>query len=507
MIPLTDLRSALDDPELLGPSMPGDSYLPMRVLLIAAMGEPLTDAERVVFQELTQREREPLRRVDELVVVKGRRAGGSHAMGKVMLPYLAGLCRWPSLTGGERGVLLVLAQDQHTADQVLDYAEDAFRASPMLSTLVESRVARTLRLNNGIDIEVRAADRRRLRGLTYIAIVADEIAHWPTGEYSANPDTKILNSIRPGLGTTRGPLFMISSPYAKRGELWSVYKRDFGADGDPAILVAQGASRVFNSELPQSLVDREYEKDPASAAAEYGAEFRADIASFIDIELIESLVDRRVAVRAPVSGVRYECFADLSSGTAQDSSAAAIIHREDDGIIVDLLYEKRPKFQANVAIDEICGICSTYRIREVVGDRYSVGYTTDRFDANGIYYRVTKHDTSTLYRECLPYLSSGRVRLLDNKRAIAQFASLERKTSPGGKDQISHPSGGHDDLSNCIAGAIAEAGSSRGEMCISDSAIESIKNMSYDGSDIVRPSQVMWSDPGRTYGSYQKTDI
>jgi hypothetical protein len=44
-------------------------------------------------------------------------------------------------------------------------------------------------------------------------------------------------------------------------------------------------------------------------------------------------------------------------------------------------------------------------------------------------------------------------------------------------------------------------------MCISDSAIESIKNMSYDGSDIVRPSQVMWSDPGRTYGSYQKTDI
>jgi hypothetical protein len=149
MIPLTSLRAALEDPELLGGSMPGETFLPMRALLLAAMGEALTDAERQVFRELTQREREPLRRVDELVIVKGRRSGGSLAMGKVIAPYLAGLCRWPKLVGGERGVLLVLAQDQRTADQVLGYAEDAFRASPMLSALVESRILRTLRLTNG----------------------------------------------------------------------------------------------------------------------------------------------------------------------------------------------------------------------------------------------------------------------------------------------------------------------------------------------------------------------
>jgi len=125
MIKNIDLRAALDDPNLLGGSMPGDTFLPMRTLLIAAMGEELIDAERVVFQQVTGSIREPLRHVDELVIVKGRRSGGSLAMGKVIIPYLAGLCRWPSLTGGERGILLVLAQDQKTADQIREFLKQA----------------------------------------------------------------------------------------------------------------------------------------------------------------------------------------------------------------------------------------------------------------------------------------------------------------------------------------------------------------------------------------------
>ena len=45
-----------------------------------------------------------------------------------------------------------------------------------------------------------------------------------------------LNAVRPGLATTSGPLFMISSPYARRGELWRTYNKHFGPDGDPSIL-------------------------------------------------------------------------------------------------------------------------------------------------------------------------------------------------------------------------------------------------------------------------------
>jgi hypothetical protein len=80
------LREALDDRQLLGNELTGDSWLPWRALLLASMGEPLTDSERDLFRKLTQRDHEPHVRVEEMVVVKGRRAGGSSATGKALIP-------------------------------------------------------------------------------------------------------------------------------------------------------------------------------------------------------------------------------------------------------------------------------------------------------------------------------------------------------------------------------------------------------------------------------------
>jgi hypothetical protein len=53
--------------------------------------------------------------------------------------------------------------------------------------------------------------------------------------------------------------------------------------------------------------------------------------------------------------------------------------------------------------------------------------------------------------------TSGRARLLDNKRLTTQFASLERRTSPIGKDRVDHGPGGHDDLCNSAAGSLVAA--------------------------------------------------
>jgi hypothetical protein len=64
MIPRVPLREALSDPNLLGTAITGDSWRSWRTLLIAAMGEPLTEDERATFRALTGRDREPLQRVD-----------------------------------------------------------------------------------------------------------------------------------------------------------------------------------------------------------------------------------------------------------------------------------------------------------------------------------------------------------------------------------------------------------------------------------------------------------
>jgi hypothetical protein len=59
----TNLRKALSDPHLLGNSLPGDTWKPWRTLLIAAMGEELTEDERAIFKQMTGREQEPGERV------------------------------------------------------------------------------------------------------------------------------------------------------------------------------------------------------------------------------------------------------------------------------------------------------------------------------------------------------------------------------------------------------------------------------------------------------------
>jgi hypothetical protein len=110
MTPFVTMRRALSDTHLLGGALGGDSWLAWRVLLIAAMGEPLTDEERAIFAKLTGREREPGVRIDELWCVIGRRGGKSRAIA-ALLVYLATMVDYCSqLVLGERGVVLCLAR-------------------------------------------------------------------------------------------------------------------------------------------------------------------------------------------------------------------------------------------------------------------------------------------------------------------------------------------------------------------------------------------------------------
>jgi hypothetical protein len=103
MTPTISIRDALNDPALLGSTLSGPSWEAWRTLLIAAMGEALTDDERTLFTTLTGRQQEPLQRVEELCVIAGRRGGKSRAMSTLAV-YIASLCKHP-LVHGETGVL------------------------------------------------------------------------------------------------------------------------------------------------------------------------------------------------------------------------------------------------------------------------------------------------------------------------------------------------------------------------------------------------------------------
>jgi hypothetical protein len=437
---------------LLGSVLAGDSWRSWRCLMIAAMGEALTDDERAIFTSLTGRAREPLQRVEELAAVVGRRGGKSRAMATLAC-YLASLCSH-NLVRGETGILLCIAPDQRQAGIVLGYAEAALQQSPILRQLISGRSNDALTLTNGINIEVRASSFRRLRGPTYVAVIADEAAFWYSDEFSASADTEILNAVRPGLATTGGPLIIASSPYAKRGVLYETHKRHYGNHGDPLILVAQGTSREFNPSLAQSVVDRALERDHAAASAEYLAEFRSDIESFVSREAVEACITLGVRERAPLPDIRYAAFTDPSGGSA-DSFTLAIGHRQDDVVVVDAVREVRPPFSPENVVGEFCALLKNYRISSVQGDKYAGIWPVEQFARHEIKYEQSAKPKSELYQAVLPRLNSGTVDLLDHPRAIAQLCSLERRTARGGRDSIDHAPGAHDDLANAVAGVVA----------------------------------------------------
>lgn len=457
MKPLVTMREALDDPQLLGGALPGESWLAWRTLLIGSAGEALTGEERLLFTALTGRESEPLELVEELWAIVGRRGGKTRAAG-TLAAYVGALCDHREyLAPGERGVIPILAADKEQAGKAFDHARGILEHSPVLCQELDGEpTSDTIRLTTNVDITVKTASFRTVRGITAVAAVCDEVAFWMTADHSANPDTAILDALRPSLATTGGPLMVISSPYAKRGELYKAFRRDHGAAGDRLVLVAKGPSRSFNPTLKQSVVDRAFAKDAVAASAEYGGEFRDDVSGFVTTEVVEACVDHGVTERPPRVGATYKAFVDPSGGSA-DSFTLAISHRDGDAAVLDAVRERKPPFSPEATTADFCELLKAYGITEVTGDRYAGEYPREQFRKHGIEYVVADRTRSELYRDLLPVLNSGQADLLDLPVLQAQLVGLERRVSRGGKEQIDHAPGGHDDVANAVAGAIALA--------------------------------------------------
>jgi hypothetical protein len=453
MKPKVTMRRALADPQLFGNVLVGDSWFLWRVMLIASMGEPLEPDELEAFKAVSGRTSSPECRIDEGAFIIGRRGGKDRAT-SVLVAYLAGLCDHSDvLVPGETGTCIVFAPDLRQAKVQLNYVEGVFRSSPLLGPLVEGRVGDVLTLSTGIVIETRGADYRRLRGMTAIAAVASEVAFFFTDQDHANADAELLNAVRPALSTTHGPLILISSPHSQRGELFEMWRWYYGQD-DPHVLVALGASRTFNSTLSEAYINRALEKDPIKARSDYLCEWRTDVGALLCREAVESVVSTGVLERPPLDSIVYFGFADMASGSGDDSAALAIAHREDGAVVLDLVREVRPKFSPEQVVAEFAQLMKRYRCSMVTSDRWAPGFTREAFARHDITHMPSTKTASELFIEPLPRINSREVSLIDDQRLHSQLISLERSVAKCGRDSISAMPGQHDDVACAAAGAI-----------------------------------------------------
>jgi len=450
--PLVSMRRALEDPDLFGAILAGPSWATWRVVLIAGMGEALTDEERETWAALTGREREPGERAEELWAIVGRRGGKTRGIA-VLGAYLAALVDYSDiLAPGERASLPIMSASTWQASKAKQYLTGIFATVPALGKLVESETADTISLSTRVDIEIRPASFRTARGGTSCAAIADEAAFWRS-DTSANPDVEILNAVRPSLATTGGLLAVISSPYARRGALWDAYRRDYGPKGDSRVIVVKAASRTMNPSLPASVVDRALERDPAAAAAEYLGEFRTDVEAFIDRAVVEAAVVPGRHELPMVPEVHYYGFVDPSGGS-QDSMTLGIAHREGDCCVLDCIREVRPPFSPQTVVADFAATLRAYGLYRVTGDRWGGEFVREQFREQGIDYAISERPKSDIYKELLPLMNSRRVELLESRTLVSQLCGLERRTARGGRDSIDHAPGQHDDVINAVAGAL-----------------------------------------------------
>ena len=415
---------------------------------------PLGETQDELFRRCTGREGQPETPFREGWLVVGRRGGKSFVVALIAV-FLACFRDYRDyLTPGERGVIMIIAADRRQARVIFRYITALLEGIPMLDRMVERRTAESVDLDNRVSIEVHTCSFRSVRGYTVVAALLDEIAFWRS-EDSANPDAEIVAALRPAMATIPDALLIsLSSPYARRGVLYEAHRRHFGQEGSP-VLVWQADTQTMNPTVPESVIERAYADDPARAAAEYGAEFRSDIETFLDADLLAGLTRAEPRELPPRPDVPYTGFVDPSGGR-HDAFTLAIAHDEGGRVVVDVCRAARAPFDPQSVVAEHAALLKEYGVRTVTGDRYAGAWVEEAFRAHRISYKASELTKSEIYLESLPLFARGALGLPDDRRLLTELTQLERRASRAGRDTVDHPPRGHDDLANAVCGAVVQ---------------------------------------------------
>jgi hypothetical protein len=394
------------------------------------------------------------------VILCGRRSGKSKIAG-LIAAYIAAMSGLEKqLSPGEKGYVACLAPTKQQATIVHSYIKGAL-SSPLLSAEIVEDNKESLTLSNGVVIQTFAGSFRHARGFTLLGAVVDEICFFRHGEECDLTAKELVRALRPALSTIRGSkLIAIGSKYSMDGWAFETWKK-FWAEGDAnasSTLVWDAMTTAMNPTIPQSEIDDAMAEDPESARAEFLNQWREDVAAFLPRSTVEACVIKNRIELLPRPAIGYSAFVDMSGGR-NDDAGLAIAHRPLGGkITVDKVVRYKPPFDPYSVIAAMAKEMDAFGITRCRGDRYSAEFVTRAFRNHRVNYQASEKSKSDLYLEALPLLCGGQIELPDNPILIDQFSNLERRVRAGGKDIVDHPRGGHDDLSNVVAGVAYSVG-------------------------------------------------
>jgi hypothetical protein len=382
--PSFTIVDAMDHPGLFRRWFEGPSWDAWRVILRAAFHLPMSKNEIAIFRAIAGGRAPPKKRVKELWIIAGRRAGKDSAA-SLIAAYTAALFQAGSdrLRPGERALVQLLACDRDQAKVVFGYIRSFFEFLAPLANMIVRQTSNTIELKNVVDITVSTNSHRSTRGRSVLVSIFNECAFYRSEDSAASSDSELYAAVLPSMATLPGSMLIgISSPYRKAGLLYAKFTKHFGQDDD-GCLVIQAPTAVLNPTIDQAIIDKAMEDDPAAARAEWLGEFRDDISGFVDADVVAACVSPGVRELPPVRGIRYFGFVDPSGGSS-DSMTTAIAHREADRVIIDLVRERRPPFSPTDVCLEFSAALRSYNVGSVQSDKYAGSWVVESLAAQGI---------------------------------------------------------------------------------------------------------------------------
>ena len=274
----------------------------------------------------------------------------------------------------------------------------------------------------------------------------------------AKPDTEIYRALKPSTATIPNSLILIlSSPYMQSGLLYDMHKRFYGED-DPETLIWVADTLTMNPTIDRKIIDRAMEMDAEAAEAEWFAQFRKDLSTFLPLEVIEDCIVRGRYELPVMADTRYSAFCDPAGGGGTDAMTLAVGHRDNGVIILDCIRSVNPPFDPFTATEDFAKTLKEYRISTVQGDKYTGEWCSTAFANNGIRYMASDKNKSEIYLSAEPLFSRRQIELLDNKQLYNQLRNLERRTRRGGRDLVDHSLRGSDDIANSVCGVLVILG-------------------------------------------------
>lgn len=426
---------------------PNDTWASWTIFLKGLYGLFLDEDEKCLFSHFTGRETARPEGYLSAACVVGRRGGKS----RIAALIAAYECLWggheKELSKGERGWAFCLGNDRQQSAVVLGYVRALLSLFP---DEIERETSDEIYLRNGTAVGVRTCSFKSVRGYSTIAVVADEIAFW-RDENSANPAEEVITALLPSL-KPNARLISISTPYAKSGYFYNIYKEHFAKDSDELVFVAPTVE--MNPTYSQETINRLIARDEARFRSEFYSEFRSDIENFLGEVLVRGAATRTLSLPDPK--VRYVGHLDPSGGRS-DSMTLGIAHKEGEKVILDRIEERKPPFDPSVIVEEFAGILKLYGCHSVTSDRYSGEWCAEAFRKKGIFVSVSDLVTSDIYLEGQALFTMGRCEIINDERLIRQLLSLERRTGQQGRDRVDHPPNLHDDMATAAMGALVYA--------------------------------------------------